>query len=499
MRKNKKALIFMGLIVALMLCVCLAACGGGDYIEKNAKKLSAYTIEAGFDDSSKILSAVMVFDFYNNTDNSFTELKFHLYPNAYRKDASLPVVDELTRSKAYKNGFSYGDIKIDSAKSGEKAVAYVVEGTDCDILTVPPDAEVFPQQNARVEIVFEVSLANIWHRLGYGNNTINIGNWYPQLCVFKDGAWLTDPYYSNGDPFVSEMANYSVALTAHKDFMIASSGVPSSTENKENDNVRTVYTAQSVRDFAFVMSPKFKKASATVGSTTVNYFYFSDAEYEQSVSTAAKALEYFNSTFGKYPYSKLDVAETDFCYGGMEYPCLVMITSGMEKRSYETAIIHEIAHQWWYGLVGNDQVREAYLDEGLAEYSTLMFYRAHPDYQVDAAQMLADTTKQFNTFIKIVGNYNNDTDTSMNRALNEFESQQQYTYMTYLKGMIMFGQVNEVMGDKKFEAALRKYFDTCKLKLATKDDMLACFEKSYGANISNLFNTFINGEDKTIK
>ena len=293
MRKNKKALIFMGLIVALMLCVCLAACGGGDYIEKNAKKLSAYTIEAGFDDSSKILSAVMVFDFYNNTDNSFTELKFHLYPNAYRKDASLPVVDELTRSKAYKNGFSYGDIKIDSAKSGEKAVAYVVEGTDCDILTVPLDAEVFPQQNARVEIVLTRDLVNIWHRLGYGNNTINIGNWYPQLCVFKDGAWLTDPYYSNGDPFVSEMANYSVALTAHKDFMIASSGVPSSTENKENDNVRTVYTAQSVRDFAFVMSPKFKKASATVGSTTVNYFYFSDAEYEQSVSTAAKGFGVF--------------------------------------------------------------------------------------------------------------------------------------------------------------------------------------------------------------
>ncbi len=87
----------------------------------------------------------------------------------------------------------------------------------------------------------------------------------------------------------------------------------------------------------------------------------------------------------------------------------------------------------------------------------------------------------------------------MNRALNEFESQQQYTYMTYLKGMIMFGQVNEVMGDKKFEAALRRYFDTCKLKLATKDDMLSCFEKSYGANISNLFNTFINGEEKTIK
>ena len=139
------------------------------------------------------------------------------------------------------------------------------------------------------------------------------------------------------------------------------------------------------------------------------------------------------------------------------------------------------------------------VEKRFTPHVTLMFYRAHPDYQVDAAQMLADTTKQFNTFIKIVGNYNNDTDTSMNRALNEFESQQQYTYMTYLKGMIMFGQVNEVMGDKKFEAALRKYFDTCKLKLATKDDMLACFEKSYGANISNLFNTFINGEDKTIK
>ena len=117
------------------------------------------------------------------------------------------------------------------------------------------------------------------------------------------------------------MANYSVALTAHKDFMIASSGVPSSTENKENDNVRTVYTAQSVRDFAFVMSPKFKKGRVRRSVRLLSItFYFSDAEYEQSVSTAAKALEYFNSTFGKYPYSKLDVAETDFCYGGMEYP-----------------------------------------------------------------------------------------------------------------------------------------------------------------------------------
>lgn len=499
MRKNRKALILAGLIVALMLCMCLVACGGSDYIEKNAKKLSTYTIEAGFDDSAKTLSAVMVFDFYNTTDNAFSELKFHLYPNAYRKDASLPVVDEFTRSKAYKNGFSYGDIKIDSAKSGDTAVAYVVEGTDSDILTVPLGTEVFPQQNVKVEIVFEVCLANIWHRLGYGNNTINLGNWYPQLCVFKNGAWLTDPYYSNGDPFVSEMANYCVALTAHKDFMIAASGVPGEAQTKENDNVRTVYTAKSVRDFALVMSPKFQKASATVDFTTVNYYYFSDRAFEESLSTATKALQYFSSTFGKYPYAKLDVVETDFCYGGMEYPCLVMITSGLEKRSYETAIIHEIAHQWWYGLVGNDQVREAYLDEGLAEYSTLMFYRAHPDYQVDSKQLLADTTKQYNTFIKIVGNYNNNINTSMNRALNEFESQQQYTYMTYLKGMIMFGQVNEVMGDKKFEAALRRYFDTCKLKLATKDDMLSCFEKSYGANISNLFNTFINGEDKTIK
>ncbi len=190
------------------------------------------------------------------------------------------------------------------------------------------------------------------------------------------------------------MANYSVALTAHKDFMIASSGVPSSTENKENDNVDCLHGSKRARLCLCHVAQIQKKASATVGSTTVNYFYFSDAEYEQSVSTAAKALEYFNSTFGKYPYSKLDVAENGFLLRRHGVPfCLVMITSGMEKRSYETAIIHEIAHQWWYGLVGNDQVREAYLDEGLAEYSTLMFYRAHPDYQVDAAQMLADTTK----------------------------------------------------------------------------------------------------------
>lgn len=499
MQKNKKALILICLLVTAALCVALASCSGGDYIEKNAKKLSTYTIEAGFDEDNKILSAVLVFDFYNNTDNVFSELKFHLYPNAYRENAALPPVDELSRSRAYKNGFSFGDIKIDKVVSGETAVAYVVEGTDNDILTVPLGTEVFPQQNISVEVVFEVSLANVWHRLGYGNDTINLGNWYPQLCVFKDGAWLTDPYYSTGDPFVSDMANYYVALTIDKDFVVASSGAPSDVQVKENDNVRTVYSAKSVRDFAFVLSDGFKKETASVGDTQVNYFYFADADSNSSLDVAVKALEYFNKTFGTYPYSKLDVAETDFCYGGMEYPCLVMISSGQEKSAYQTAIVHEIAHQWWYGLVGNNQVKEAYLDEGLAEYSTLMFFRQHAEFGVDAKKLLEDTTKRYNTFVKIVGSYNNEMNTSMNRALNEFDNQQQYTYMTYLKGMIMFGQVNEVMGNKKFEAALKKYFDNCKLTIASKDDMLACFEKSYGANISNLFNAFIEGKDKTIE
>ena len=144
---------------------------------------------------------------------------------------------------------------------------------------------------------------------------------------------------------MSEIVNYCVEMPAHKESMLAAGGGPSSTENKENDDVRAVYTAQSVREFAFVMSPKFKKASATVGSTTVNYFYFSDAEYEQSVSTAANALEYFNSTFGKYPYSKLDVAETEFFYGGLDYPCILITTAAMEDLPSQTQTYHAIDMQ----------------------------------------------------------------------------------------------------------------------------------------------------------
>ena len=494
--KRKLTCVLLAVVLLGACLAGLAACNA-DKMKQAVKNGDNYTIVATYHPDDHTLSATQITEYTNRSDNTFVDIKLHIYANAYREGAT-PIVPNTYMSAAYPNGICYGDISFDSVKADGTACAYKIEGDNADILSVPLGKELFPNEKVTLEMTYKVTLPNIKHRLGYTDNAVTLGNFFPIVCRVENDNFATTSYCAVGDPFVSDVANFDVTLCAPSSCIVGASGELTSVTSKDGYDTWH-YVGEARRDFALVLSDKYKKLSQNVGKTQVNYLYYADEDPQTSLATAVGMLEYMNKNVGEYPYSTYTVCETDFCYGGMEYPCLVMITSGMEKRSYETAIIHEIAHQWWYGLVGNDQVREAYLDEGLAEYSTLMFYRAHPDYQVDAAQMLADTTKQFNTFIKIVGNYNNDTDTSMNRALNEFESQQQYTYMTYLKGMIMFGQVNEVMGDKKFEAALRKYFDTCKLKLATKDDMLACFEKSYGANISNLFNTFINGEDKTIK
>ena len=94
--------------------------------------------------------------------------------------------------------------------------------------------------------------------------------------------------------------------------------------------------------------------------------YFSDENINDCLDISKEAVAYFNDTFGKYPYKTLTISKTPFMFGGMEYPGLVFISDSIEDEiEYKKVIVHEIAHQWWYSVVGNDESKEAWLDESL--------------------------------------------------------------------------------------------------------------------------------------
>ncbi len=474
--------------IAVACCLALVACSTNK-LKDAVKNGDDYTIVASYDDASHTVSAVQTVSLTNRSENSFDSVKFHIYANQYREDAQNPVVPNVYRAKAYPNGDSWGDISFDSVKVNGTPVAYTVEGDDCDILSVPAEGGLFPDKSAEIELTYTITLANTHHRLGYNDNTVNLGNWYPVLCHADNGNYSATPYYNIGDPFVSDVANYNVSISLPEGYTVASTGELTEAHNN-NGSVTYNYTAEAVRDFAMVISSKFNKISRTVGNTVVNYFYYNDAEPETSLATACGMLEFLNKNVGAYPYSQYNVAETEFCYGGMEYPNLVMITS--KSASYQEAVAHETAHQWFYGLVGNDQITDAWMDEGLSEYLTYLYLDSTGASPL--VQNMQSCLKTYVTYVDVLNRYYEDVDRSM-RPLYDYRNDNEYVIFTYVKGSLLFNTVYETVGSAKFWKSLKNYFDEAQFTVAPSAQLVQCFAQTCGEEVGTIFSSFIEGKE----
>lgn len=491
---NKKfKIIAVAILLALVIFLVTFLCIKG--LKKEELELSSYKMELSYNDESKVLTGQEEVTFVNNYDNMFTYLYLHLYPNAFREGAKNPIVASSDIDSAYPNEASYGSITIEGVTKEGQPLNYTIEGEDQNILKVELNEEVYPDEQVSFTIEFSTTLANINHRLGYGNNTINFGNFYPIICMYESGVgFKTDLYHSNGDPFYSECANYEVKLSYPSNLTLASSGQLITTETT-NDITTAQLKGDKIRDFCFVLSDKFSHASTKVGNTVINYYgYQNDNNINSSLEVSVKAVETFNSMFGQYPYSQLSVVKANFLHGGMEYPNLVIISDDVSNEDVAYVIVHEIAHQWWYGVVGNDEYNHAWMDEGLTEYSTMLFFEENESYGEDFDQMIDNATTNYKTFVRVYTNVTGSVDTSMDRPLSQFNTEPEYVQCTYTKGLLMFNSIRETVGDRKFFKALKDYYQDFAYKNAAPADMIASFNKSTGYDLEGFISSWLNGE-----
>lgn len=483
MRKILSIIILLTL-TATLLCGCSSTT---DWLSTATANGDSYTISLGYDETNHIVTGVQTVVTTNNTLECITSVKMHLYANAYQQDAVSAVVPTSYYSVAYPNGTSYGNITIDSVYVNGTAVAYTIGGTDSDILSIP--AEIMLGESATIELTYTINLANIAHRLGYTDCTVSLGNCYPILCAMTESGYDTSCYYSVGDPFVSDMANYDVTITLPNTYMVASTGTL--TSSTANDlNTTHCYTANAVRDFAMVLSDSYQLKSTTVGYTTLYYYYYQDDTPEATLASILASYNYMTTNVGEYPYSQYTVAETDMCYGGMEYPNMVMASANTSQ--YITAVVHETVHQWFYGIIGNDQINNAWMDEGLTEFVTMLIL--DDSLTVSLADNIGSMYKAYTTYVDVLSNYYDDLDTSY-RALGDYTNDQDYVYTVYVKGSIMFYNIYDTMGESKFLNALSQYYNCCAGTIATPQQMIDCFSSSFGTSMDQLFEAYMQGKD----
>ena len=456
---------------------------------KMEKGDTRYEIIAEYVPENKTLAGTVKVTFENNTSEALSVLKFQLYPNAYRENALYKPVSTAYAASAYYAGESYGEMTISSVHGSKN---WEIMGEDENILYVYLERELYPDDKVVLDIGFLTKLANVNHRTGITENSVNLGQFYPILCHFKNGGFVENVYYSDGDPFVSACAEYKVSLTLPKEYEVAASGELMGERTLESKKVHTMY-ATNVRDFACVLYKNGRVISEKVGNTTLSYYYYADETPQDTLAVTSEAFAYYQERFGDYPYSTYTLAETGLCFGGQEYPCLTMLSDEIKTEEKPRAVAHEVAHQWWYGVVGSNQVENAWQDEGLAEYSALCFFEKYEKYGHTREGLATAALREYRSYYDVYGSVLGRTDTRMTRHLKDYVSEYEYKCLSVDKAVVMLDTLRKSIGDKKFFHALEKYYGGCAYKVASVGELIGCFEKA-GVDVAGFFDSFLSGK-----
>jgi hypothetical protein len=414
---------------------------------------------------------------YTNTETApLDALYFRLYPN-------LP---------GYGGRMTVGRVMLNGA-----LVETALEAKD-SALRVPLDPPLTPGDVVDLTLWFRDTLPTDT-TAGYGlfafsDGVYALAGFYPTIPVYDDEGWNVEVAPPYGDATFTDVAFYQVHLTAPADLTVVASG--STLQTLDNyDGTRTwVAVGGPMRDFYVAMSADYGVVSEEVDGTLVNSYYRSaQAEGGQrALQYAANALRLFSKEFGPYPYTELDVVATPTNAGGIEYPGAIVIAQGLYDQPggfFELATAHEVAHQWWYGLVGNDQLDEPWLDESLTNYSAYLYYEG------TAGQAQADVIKQRVFEAPYHAAQEAGQDRAVAGPVASF-SEGNYSAIVYGKGPLFFDAVRAKLGDDAFFASLRAYLKAHRYGIAYPDDLIAAFDDTSGQKIDGLYDFWILGQTK---
>ena len=450
--KTKIAKFCFACFFVMLASVCFFGCKKKDNLNSIAKTLTNYTLNVDFDNSNKTISATEQVDYVNKSDAALNQVKFHLYPKYFEQGATNKVVPQTRVNDCYKHGMSYCEFNLTKLQVAGSDVGIVLEGENDGILVVNLLSGLIPSERVKIYMEFNIKLPNCEHRFGYGDDTTNLANFYPIACVYEQGGFSTKPYNANGDPFYSDVANYEVNLTLNSNLVVAGTGVQTELSQKSGKTV-TKFSAKVVRDFACVVSEKFALKTAKAGKVDVLYYYYDDANADLSLKAGVDAINTFSGKFGEYPYQNFSIVKCDFMQGGMEYPNLVMIDQSLynekDKFLLEYVIAHETAHQWWYSVIGNDEISEPWLDEALTEYSTVLYFEEK--YGKEVGSKLIKTMEM---------QTRNHSSEDIFKATTQYKNSIDYSLNVYTKGALAFNEVRKKVGDEVFFETLKEYYNT---------------------------------------
>ncbi|MBR1586113.1 MAG: M1 family metallopeptidase [Clostridia bacterium] len=447
-----------------------------------AKELTDYDVTLKLIPERRQVSITERVAFINDTGDTLTSLLLRTWLNAFQSEEDSPAATEELYDACYPQGFSEGKLTLhDVAWNGtQTAWRYDDDAQTALRVDIPPLAA---GQTGELLLRCVVQIPLCAHRSGGLGDTYQLGNVIPQLSLYQDHAWRADPYTSVGDPFVSSCANYTFSVYLPEGYVPACSAPL--TRGQDGAWRGSILAA---RDVALCLSPDYCQASARAAGGAAVYAYAkTEAGARRVAEDAKRAIDVFSGLFGPYPYPALTVCAVDFPFGGMEYSGLVMIGQSnfldSQQDTMELTVAHETAHQWFYSLVGSDQVYAPWQDEALCQYAMLRYVRAR------YGQGSFDTLKYYQVDSPMAENIPGSL--TPGSPIDYFGDLTAYSSVVYGRGAALLLALDEMLPGGA-DAFLRAYAEAFAYRFATRQDFEAFLNNYAGMDCSPLLLDYLD-------
>tara|TARA_Y100001954_G_scaffold238776_1_gene308219 strand:- start:1274 stop:4165 length:2892 start_codon:yes stop_codon:yes gene_type:complete len=496
-----------------------------------------HTIDVRLNDKNHTLIAEQSIEYTNNSPDDLDVLWFHIWPNAYKNNTTALAKHELDG----------GNIDLWEAPLEERGyitdLNFTINGKKVDwryhqehidicklILNKPIKAG----ETVVIKTPFKVKIPNAkFSRLGHVGQSYMITQWYPKPAVYDREGWHTMPYLNQGE-FYSEFGKFNVSITLPLNYTVGSTGDLQNKGEKirldELSDITDTITKFS-SDMSFPQSDKRTKTIRFVQENIHDFGWFADKRYhvlkgsvelpysgrivdlytmftnneahlwKESIEYMRDAVYYYSLWNGDYPYNHCTAVDgTIAAGGGMEYPNVTVIGESGTPRALETVIMHEVGHNWFYGILGSNERDHAWMDEGINSYYEHRYMKTkYPNEKLTdnipkSLVKILDLEKVTNKNVMGELMYFMGAWTAKDQPI-DFPSadytSMNYGGIVYMKSGICFDYLSSYLGQDLFDSCMRKYYETWKFKHPQPEDLQKIFEETTQKDLSWFFNNMI--------
>jgi hypothetical protein len=536
------ALAVVGLVALLVAPLMAGGAAHADPLPTQAAEVADYRISVSLDPITKQLVGQERIVWRNPSTDAVPDLWFHLYLNAFRDRESTFFRESGGEHRGIMMDGGWGSIEITALTLPDgtdllKSLTFQAPDddnrADRTVARVPLPQPVGPGATLTLDVRFKAQLPKVFARTGYARDFFLVGQWFPKLAVYEPvglrgrtpspqgtGAWNAHQFHAASE-FYADFGHYHVDMTVPSAYRVGATGQQVARRDNGNGTTTFEYDQHNVHDFAWTASPHFIEVRHPfVASREVTA-----AEYEQTakrlnrtpdevklqdveviflmqpahmglldrhVRAAMTAIKHFGLWYGRYPHRTLTIVDPGYGAegaGGMEYPTFITAGTSVAFNVWpftgvhetEATVVHEFGHQYWQGMVANNEFEEAWLDEGMNSYSTGRVMEKEYGYDATMVSLLGLQINEQDV-IRLQNSPDANYDTIRQPAWT-YPSFGAYAYNSYTRPELTLRTLEQYLGPEVMARAMRTYSERWRFKHPSSDDFFAVLTEVSGRNL----------------